>query len=194
MSKALIAVLLLVAGLGIVPAFSTSSFDWNSCQGDHCFVHVPSLEQHPYNFPPFIKTGNQVMDIFLPDGTCNLTGKIQTDGSCSSPSIVLSIDNYTRLQNNVAFMAVLNIADTSSTENVSYCKLAQGIYNGQTAEYQKKLVNVTQFVVPNDCMGELGSLFHVPEFGMIAALVLVIAIVSILAVSAKTGLRFMPNI
>ena len=33
----------------------------------------------------------------------------------------------------------------------------------------------------------------VPEFGPIAALVLVIAIVSIIAVSAKTGLRFMPK-
>ena len=33
----------------------------------------------------------------------------------------------------------------------------------------------------------------VPEFGPIAALVLAIAIVSIIAVSAKTGLRFMPK-
>jgi predicted secreted protein with PEFG-CTERM motif len=33
----------------------------------------------------------------------------------------------------------------------------------------------------------------IPEFGPIAALVLVIAIVSIIAVSAKTGLRFMPK-
>ncbi|MDE1815223.1 MAG: PEFG-CTERM sorting domain-containing protein [Thaumarchaeota archaeon] len=33
----------------------------------------------------------------------------------------------------------------------------------------------------------------IPEFGPIAALVLAIAIVSIIAVSAKTGLRFMPK-
>ena len=33
----------------------------------------------------------------------------------------------------------------------------------------------------------------VPEFGQIAALVLAIAIISIIAVSAKTGLRFMPK-
>ncbi|HEV2193936.1 MAG TPA: PEFG-CTERM sorting domain-containing protein, partial [Nitrosopumilaceae archaeon] len=33
----------------------------------------------------------------------------------------------------------------------------------------------------------------VPEFGTIAALVLAIAIISIIAVSAKTGLRFMPK-
>src|SRR5207245_11281760 len=33
----------------------------------------------------------------------------------------------------------------------------------------------------------------VPEFGPIAALVLAIAIISIIAVSAKTGLRFMPK-
>lgn len=33
----------------------------------------------------------------------------------------------------------------------------------------------------------------VPEFGPIAALILAIAIVSIIAVSAKTGLKFMPK-
>ncbi|TLX82149.1 MAG: PEFG-CTERM sorting domain-containing protein, partial [Thaumarchaeota archaeon] len=33
----------------------------------------------------------------------------------------------------------------------------------------------------------------IPEFGAIAALVLAIAIISIIAVSAKTGLRFMPK-
>ncbi len=33
----------------------------------------------------------------------------------------------------------------------------------------------------------------IPEFGPIAALVLAIAIISIIAVSAKTGLRFMPK-
>jgi predicted secreted protein with PEFG-CTERM motif len=33
----------------------------------------------------------------------------------------------------------------------------------------------------------------VPEFGPIAALVLAIAIISIIAVSAKTGLRFIPK-
>ncbi|MGI0066343.1 MAG: PEFG-CTERM sorting domain-containing protein, partial [Nitrosotalea sp.] len=33
----------------------------------------------------------------------------------------------------------------------------------------------------------------VPEFGPLAALVFAIAIVSIIAVSAKTGLRFMPK-
>jgi predicted secreted protein with PEFG-CTERM motif len=35
--------------------------------------------------------------------------------------------------------------------------------------------------------------FALPEFGPIAALVLVIAIVTIIAISAKTGLRFMPK-
>ncbi|MFZ0185168.1 MAG: PEFG-CTERM sorting domain-containing protein, partial [Nitrosotalea sp.] len=33
----------------------------------------------------------------------------------------------------------------------------------------------------------------IPEFGPIAALVLAIAIISIIAVSSKTGLRFMPK-
>ena len=40
---------------------------------------------------------------------------------------------------------------------------------------------------------EIIGTWVVPEFGPIAALVLAIAIVSIIAVSAKTGLRFMPK-
>ena len=38
-----------------------------------------------------------------------------------------------------------------------------------------------------------GEAPKIPEFGPIAALVLAIAIISIIAVSAKTGLRFMPK-
>jgi len=65
-------------------------------------------------------------------------------------------------------------------------------------------VKATQTADPNS--RTLGIPFHkgdttiyvigtvaVPEFGPIAALVLAIAIVSIIAVSAKTGLRFMPK-
>ena len=40
---------------------------------------------------------------------------------------------------------------------------------------------------------EIIGTWIVPEFGQIAALVLAIAIISIIAVSAKTGLRFMPK-
>jgi predicted secreted protein with PEFG-CTERM motif len=40
---------------------------------------------------------------------------------------------------------------------------------------------------------EIIGTFVIPEFGPIAALVFAIAIVSIIAVSAKTGLRFMPK-
>ena len=40
---------------------------------------------------------------------------------------------------------------------------------------------------------EIIGTFIVPEFGPIAALVLAIAVISIIAVSAKTGLRFMPK-
>jgi predicted secreted protein with PEFG-CTERM motif len=40
---------------------------------------------------------------------------------------------------------------------------------------------------------EIIGTFIVPEFGPIAALILAIAIISIIAVSAKTGLRFMPK-
>jgi len=53
--------------------------------------------------------------------------------------------------------------------------------------------NVTIQFLQGDKDIEIIGTQIVPEFGPIAALVLAIAIVSIIAVSAKTGLRFMPK-
>lgn len=187
-SKALLAILLTLAVIGGAGghAFAVSpSIDWDKCNAGKCFVEVPNLQQTPYTFPPFLTSANKQMDIFLPDGSCNLSGRIQSDGSCNIGSIILTIDNYTRLQNNVAFMAVVNIKDTNAGENVPYCKLAQGIWNGQTDTYQKKLENVTQFVVPNSCISELGSAYKVPEFGAVASIVLAISVMSMVVFVAK---------
>jgi predicted secreted protein with PEFG-CTERM motif len=87
---------------------------------------------------------------------------------------------------NVVFasqLALDNNGDYSSRINTSSSLMAE---DGQYTLYvqqgdEQARTNFVQFQVA------------IPEFGPIAALVLAIAIVSIIAVSAKTGLRFIPK-
>jgi predicted secreted protein with PEFG-CTERM motif len=90
---------------------------------------------------------------------------------------------------NVVFAAQLSLdnnGDYSTRINTSSTLMAE---DGQYTLYvqqgdEQARTNVVQFQV---------GATPIPEFGPIAALVLVIAIVSIIAVSAKTGLRLMPK-
>jgi len=80
------------------------------------------------------------------------------------------------LDNNGDYSTKINTASTLMAENGQYTLyVQQGDEQARTNDIQFQLVPA------------------IPEFGPIAALVLVIAIVSIIAVSAKTGLRFTPK-
>lgn len=185
-SKALFLVLLSLIAIGGSQwglAYAQSShINWEDCYGDKCIVHIPSLEQTPYKNPPLLSGGNVDIFIVLPDGTCNIIGHLQTDGSCNAPDLIISNDNYTHLQNDVAYMMVQS-KDSIGKANTNFCPLAQSIWNGQTAEYQKKLVNVTQYVIPDYCAQELGH--KVPEFGAIASIVLAISVMAMVVFVAK---------
>ena len=67
----------------------------------------------------------------------------------------------------------------------------------QTQQFTESSTNDTRnIIIPFQAGSEKIEIIGtqiVPEFGPIAALVLAIAIVSIIAVSAKTGLRLMPK-
>jgi predicted secreted protein with PEFG-CTERM motif len=69
--------------------------------------------------------------------------------------------------------------------------------DGQEAQFtETKTTTDRTLTIPfTDGTGQIEIIgtWIVPEFGTIAALVLAIAIISIIAVSAKTGLRFMPK-
>ena len=69
--------------------------------------------------------------------------------------------------------------------------------DGQEAQFtETKTTTDRTLTIPfTDGTGQIEIIgtFIVPEFGPIAALVLAIAIISIIVVSAKTGLRFMPK-
>jgi len=72
------------------------------------------------------------------------------------------------------------------------------LVDGQEADFQETSTTTTDrtlsipFTDGTEEIEIIGTQI-VPEFGPIAALVLAIAIISIIAVSAKTGLRFMPK-
>ena len=72
------------------------------------------------------------------------------------------------------------------------------LVDGQEADFQETSTTKTDrtlsipFIDGTEEIEIIGTQI-VPEFGPIAALVLAIAIISIIAVSAKTGLRFMPK-
>ena len=69
--------------------------------------------------------------------------------------------------------------------------------NGAPVQFtETKDINTRDLSIPfhaSDTKIDIIGTMIVPEFGPIAALVLAIAIISIIAVSAKTGLRFMPK-
>ena len=70
-----------------------------------------------------------------------------------------------------------------------------GYISGDAKENSKTSTERTitiPFIAGTEQIEIIGT-WIVPEFGPIAALVLAIAIISIIAVSAKTGLRFMPK-
>ena len=71
------------------------------------------------------------------------------------------------------------------------------VNDGQQADFtETKTTTDRTLIIPfTDGTGQIEIIGTqiVPEFGPIAALVLAIAIISIIAVSAKTGLRFMPK-
>lgn len=160
--------------------------DWDLCHGDNCFVYntTPQLNK---NGTFAVDNSNKAFTIILPDGSCNLVGQLdKSSGICDKPQIVLSASDFVRLQHDVAFMAVINIADTSGGTNADFCPLANFIWAGQTADYQQKLLvptNLYNLVVPVDCQT---SPPPVPEFGPIAAIVMAIATLSVVVVAAKT--------
>jgi predicted secreted protein with PEFG-CTERM motif len=98
-----------------------------------------------------------------------------------SPSGNIVFATQLSLDNNGDYSTKINTASSLMGENGQYT-----LYVQQGDEQAR--TNQVQFQLSAQPGGP-----SIPEFGPIAALVLAIAIVSIIAVSAKTGLRFMPK-
>ena len=85
-------------------------------------------------------------------------------------------------------------AKTSNGQDDAFIILIDGAeVKPQGEETNNNLRTLTIQFLQGDQDVEIIGTQIVPEFGPIAALVLAIAVISIIAVSAKTGLRFMPK-
>ena len=111
-----------------------------------------------------------------------------------SLSVITSVNSTSDGTITLQLPRALIDAKTNSGQDDAFIILIDGAeVKPQSESSDNNFRNLTiQFLKGDQDIEVIGTQI-VPEFGPIAALVLAIAIVSIIAVSAKTGLRFMPK-
>ncbi len=148
-----------------------------------------------FNIPYTIR-GGTVTNMQL-DGSSHIltiTINAPSDGS-------ISVDIPRAFMDSKQQIAVPTGPNTTSTTEFNQAELPDAPFTvqigGQSAQVTEvKDINSRTLGISfhkGDTTISIMGTVSVPEFGPIAALVLAIAIVSIIAVSAKTGLRFMPK-
>jgi len=111
-----------------------------------------------------------------------------------SLSVIASINSTSDGTITLQLPRALIDAKTNSGQDDAFIILIDGAeVKPQSESADNNFRNITIQFLHGDQDIEIIGTQIVPEFGPIAALVLAIAIVSIIAVSAKTGLRFMPK-
>src|SRR5713226_4257145 len=170
---ALIAILATAALVGVVPAFADNPY--LACPD--CNETSSSIQSPP--IPITVTTDKSVYDhnsvIMVSGHVKNPYPGQDVAMKVISPSGNVVAAAQLSLDSNGDFSTKINTASPLMTEIGQYT-----IYVQQGDEQARTNQVVFQLAGP-----------PVPEFGPIAALVLAIAIISIIAVSAKTGLRFM---
>ncbi|MDE1872633.1 MAG: PEFG-CTERM sorting domain-containing protein, partial [Thaumarchaeota archaeon] len=125
-------------------------------------------------------TNGKVLDIKADSASKSLTVSIQTTGdgllTITMPRAVIDATNPNGTDTE---FVVLNDGQQNSMANETMTT-----HTDRTLAIPFK--NGTQQI-------EIIGTFAIPEFGPIAAMVLAIAIISIIAISKKTGLRFLPR-
>jgi predicted secreted protein with PEFG-CTERM motif len=179
---ALIAILATIAVVGVVPAFADCPPDCN-----------PKATYNPLSYtgpilPISVSTDKSTYDhnsIIMVTGHVDHPYPGQDVGlKVTSPSgNVVSAAQLT-VDSKGDYTIKLNTASPIWTENGVYTIYVQ--QGDEQARTNKVQVELTGPICPPNTT-------CVPEFGPVAVLVLAIAIISIIAVSAKTGLRFMPK-
>ena len=125
-----------------------------------------------------------------------ITGGTVKDISIDTQSIslIISINSTTDGTITIQIPRALVDAKTNSGQDDAFIILIDGAeVKSQSESSNSNYRNLTIQFYQGDQDIEIIGTQVVPEFGQIAALVLAIAIISIIAVSAKTGLRFMPK-
>jgi predicted secreted protein with PEFG-CTERM motif len=147
-----------------------------------------------YSVPYVIKGGTlKSMDIFPDKLALEITIVATSDGSITIDLPRVMIDS--KVQANLTAdqkMTGVKINPSSLTDD----KFIVMVSGAPVQFTETKDINTRTLSIPfhaSDTKIDIIGTMIVPEFGAIAALVLAIAIISIIAVSAKTGLRFMPK-
>ena len=111
-----------------------------------------------------------------------------------SLSVIVSINSTSDGTITLQLPRALIDSKTTSGQDDAFIILIDGAeVKPQSESANNDFRNITVQFLQGDQDIEIIGTQIIPEFGPIAALVLAIAIVSIIAVSAKTGLRFMPK-
>lgn len=184
MFKSVLLVLFLVVVTSITgfQAFGTS-IDFSKCstaQFHHCMEYLPG-QQHNITGAP----QNWSFDIFLPDGTCNVSGSMDNQGNCNVSPKILSDKNFTALKNNPFVGSVQNIFSTSSGPIINYCPVALYTLTHQDG-YFYKVQNITNLIYPDYCVSETGpNPFPVPEFPQVLSIILAISVFSAIIITTR---------
>ncbi|MDE1843235.1 MAG: PEFG-CTERM sorting domain-containing protein [Thaumarchaeota archaeon] len=184
---------------------TNSTFHYNGGDGSSSitkFINATySLQSggQTFNIPYIIKGGTvSSMNILAPQYTLEVTLNTNADGSITLTLPRNMIDAKVPPPPNPD----ANLTGTSSGYDVNQKQLEDDKFivtvNGkqvtQFTETKNQYARILSIPFHNgDSKIDIMGTVIVPEFGPIAALVLAIAIISIIAVSAKTGLRFMPK-
>ena len=148
-----------------------------------------------YNIPYIIKGGTvSSMNILAPQYTLEITVSTTADGSITVTLPRNMIDAKIPPPPNPDANLTGAKVDTAGLEDSTFIVTANSKQVTQFTETKNQNVRILSIPLHNgDNKIDIIGTVIVPEFGQIAALVLAIAIISIIAVSAKTGLRFMPK-
>jgi len=180
---ALIAILAAAAATGAIPAFAANELACPDCPGeDYTF---DKLEAAKMSLPMVIWTDRAVYDhqqmVMVNGHVKDPSPDRQVSVKVTGPTgNVVKVEQLT-FDSNGDFETMFTTASPLMTQNGVYTISAQ--YGGASRAYEVKV----------QLEGEYMGTEIIPEFGPIAALVLAIAIISIIAVSAKTRLRLMPK-
>ena len=180
---ALIAILAAATATGAIPAFAANELACPDCIGDQ--GAYDNLETYKKLLPIVVWTDKAVYDHqqmvmvsgHIRDPNPDMPVSIKVTGPTGN---VVKAEQLT-FDSNGDFETQFTTASPLMTQNGVYTISAQ--YGGASRASEVKI----------QLEGEYMGTEIVPEFGPIAALVLAIAIISIIAVSAKTRLRLMPK-
>ena len=180
---------------------ATTTFQYSGGNGQ-IIVNTPVISDtfqinsggQTYSVPYIIKGGTvKSMDIYANKLTLEITIAATSDGSITVdlPRTLMDAKVQTNLTADQKMTGVKVNPNTQPDDKFIV------MVSGNSVQFtETKDTNTRNLSIPfhaSDTKIDIIGTQIVPEFGTIAALVLAIAIISIIAVSAKTGLRFMPK-